>query len=29
VNAHMRRAFAKLGITSRVQLANVVRDNNG
>lgn len=29
VNAHVRRAFAKLGIRSRVQLANVVRDNNG
>ena len=26
VNAHVRKAFAKLGINSRVQLANMLRD---
>jgi DNA-binding CsgD family transcriptional regulator len=29
VSAHVRSVFAKLGITSRVQLANVLRDNDG
>nr|WP_296068020.1 AAA family ATPase [uncultured Actinoplanes sp.] len=28
VSAHVRSVFAKLGITSRVQLANVLRDND-
>ncbi|WP_127503837.1 helix-turn-helix transcriptional regulator [Actinoplanes solisilvae] len=29
VNAHVRNVFAKLGIASRVQLTNLVRDNDG
>jgi len=29
VNAHIRSVFTKLGITSRVHLANMMRDNDG
>ena len=29
VSTHVRHAFAKLGIRSRVQLANILRDNDG
>ncbi|WP_127504625.1 AAA family ATPase [Actinoplanes solisilvae] len=29
VSSHVRHAFAKLGIRSRVQLANLLRDNDG